>query len=184
MKVLTILEIEQNEVKNFVYENLPSDPSIPIKGRVYYNSSLNKLKIFNGITWDIIENNNSPTNIYGSEFDYVYDENGTLTNSITYITKLTLTTSSLPNGLYQIETNYGIVAERKDLFYVRATLNNVLMGSEHHAKVSDVNNIEYTSRKHIKTLSGINTIKLEFRSSTTATDITISNAALTLFRVR
>ena len=45
---LVDLNLNQNEVQNGVMQNLPSDPSNPIKGQVYFNTTTNKFK-FNDI---------------------------------------------------------------------------------------------------------------------------------------
>ena len=49
---LVDLNLNQNEVQNGVIQNLPSDPSNPIKGQVYFNTTTNKFRCYNGITWD------------------------------------------------------------------------------------------------------------------------------------
>lgn len=49
---LVDLNLNQNEVQNGVMQNLPSDPSNPIKGQVYFNTTTNKFRCYNGTTWD------------------------------------------------------------------------------------------------------------------------------------
>ena len=49
---LVDLNLNQNEVQNGVIQNLPSDPSNPIKGQVYFNTTTNKFRCYNGTTWD------------------------------------------------------------------------------------------------------------------------------------
>ena len=49
---LVDLNLNQNEVQNGVIQNLPSDPSNPIKGQVYFNTTTNRFRCFNGTTWD------------------------------------------------------------------------------------------------------------------------------------
>lgn len=49
---LVDLNLNQNEVQNGVIQNLASDPSNPIKGQVYFNTTTNKFRCFNGTTWD------------------------------------------------------------------------------------------------------------------------------------
>lgn len=49
---LVDLNLNQNEVQNGVIQNLPSDPSNPIKGQVYFNTTTNRFRCYNGTTWD------------------------------------------------------------------------------------------------------------------------------------
>ena len=46
--------MHQNEVRNMVVQGLPNDPSNPISGQTYYNTSINALKVFNGTDWDVL----------------------------------------------------------------------------------------------------------------------------------
>ena len=47
---LVDLNLNQNEVQNGVIQNLASDPSNPIKGQVYFNTTTNKFRCYNGTT--------------------------------------------------------------------------------------------------------------------------------------
>ena len=49
---LVDLNLNQNEVQNGVIQNLASDPANPIKGQVYFNTTTNKFRCYNGTTWD------------------------------------------------------------------------------------------------------------------------------------
>jgi len=44
--------LNQNEVQNGVIQNLASNPSNPIKGQVYFNTTTNRFRCYNGTTWD------------------------------------------------------------------------------------------------------------------------------------
>ena len=49
---LVDLNLNQNEVQNGVIQNLASDPANPIKGQVYFNTTINKFRCYNGKKWD------------------------------------------------------------------------------------------------------------------------------------
>jgi hypothetical protein len=54
MKFLTVLDLQKNELQNAVIQNLPSDPASPAQGQVYYNSSTDVLKVYDGSAWQVI----------------------------------------------------------------------------------------------------------------------------------
>lgn len=49
---LTDLNLNQNELQNAVIQNLASDPSSPYPGQTYFNTTTNRFRVYNGITWD------------------------------------------------------------------------------------------------------------------------------------
>lgn len=48
----TSINLTQNELQNARIHYLASDPSTPVTGQLYFNSSSNKLRTWNGSTWD------------------------------------------------------------------------------------------------------------------------------------
>jgi len=48
----TSINLTQNELQNARIHYLASDPSTPVVGQLYFNSSSNKLRTWNGSTWD------------------------------------------------------------------------------------------------------------------------------------
>jgi hypothetical protein len=54
MKFLTVLDLQKNELQNAVIQNLASDPSSPVQGQVYYNSTNDVLKVYDGSAWQVI----------------------------------------------------------------------------------------------------------------------------------
>lgn len=48
---LVSIDMSKNEILNMVFQNLTSDPSSPVEGQVYWHSSSDVLKIYNGSTW-------------------------------------------------------------------------------------------------------------------------------------
>lgn len=52
MQVLAVLNLNKNELQNPRAHNLGTDPSSPVLGQFYFNTSSNKLRVYNGSTWD------------------------------------------------------------------------------------------------------------------------------------
>lgn len=53
---LANLDIRQNQIKNVVIDKLSQEPSSPVVGQTYYNTTDNKVYTYNGTTWDILTN--------------------------------------------------------------------------------------------------------------------------------
>ena len=51
-QILVDINLNKNEIQNGVIQNLASDPSNAIAGQIYYNTTSNKLKYYNGTTWE------------------------------------------------------------------------------------------------------------------------------------
>ena len=49
-----VLNINKNEIQNARMQNLASEPSAPVVGQIFYNTTTNLFGIFNGATWDYI----------------------------------------------------------------------------------------------------------------------------------
>lgn len=52
---LVDLNLNQNEIQNGVIQNLASDPAEGLKGQLYFNTAVNKLRVFNGTEWINLE---------------------------------------------------------------------------------------------------------------------------------
>ncbi len=48
----TFLNLNQNEIRNFVLQNLPSDPNNGAEGQTYWNTTDKKIRFFNGTEWE------------------------------------------------------------------------------------------------------------------------------------
>ena len=55
-KVLTDLNLNQNELQNATIQNLASAPASPVAGQVYYNTATNKYMGYNGSAWVDLSN--------------------------------------------------------------------------------------------------------------------------------
>ena len=51
-KILTDINMNKLEAQNVAVQNLASDPSNPVKGQVYFNTTTNKFRCYNGSGWD------------------------------------------------------------------------------------------------------------------------------------
>lgn len=51
MQFLNALNLSQNELQNVRLQNLASDPGNPVTGQIYYNTSSNEVRFYNGTSW-------------------------------------------------------------------------------------------------------------------------------------
>lgn len=65
MNILTNVNLNQNEVQNFVIQNLAVAPSNPKEGQMYYDTSAKKVKIWDGEKW-VSGGSDAPARIVGS----------------------------------------------------------------------------------------------------------------------
>jgi hypothetical protein len=57
MKVLNNLDLVQNELRNARLQNLATAPSGPVAGQIYFDTALGYLRVYNGSSWDRIDDN-------------------------------------------------------------------------------------------------------------------------------
>lgn len=102
-KFLTPIDLNKLELQNAAIQNLATDPGSPVAGQVYYNTSLGKLKVFNGSTWVEVGNSQEQIEDYingliaaGGGISVDYDDDGnSLTIANTGVTSLTGTTNEV-----------------------------------------------------------------------------------------
>ena len=58
-KIISDLDLNQNEIQNAVVQNLASAPSNPVTGQTYYNTSDNTVYIHNGTSWTALSGGGS-----------------------------------------------------------------------------------------------------------------------------
>ena len=57
MKVLNNLDLVKNELQNARVQNLAASPSSPVVGQLYYDTVLGYLRVYNGSSWDRLDDN-------------------------------------------------------------------------------------------------------------------------------
>lgn len=55
MKFLSHIDLSQNELQNAALQRLASDPSSPVEGQVYYNTTADKIKYYDGAAWVTVD---------------------------------------------------------------------------------------------------------------------------------
>lgn len=147
----------------------------------------------NGKTWVCCDD--SPSNaiwkevggggVFGSEYQHIESLSESSTGSTTYVQKLQMTTTDLPSGNYMIMVSWdmGATQNRKnvkgrarlnDTGTYLATFDNLIDGSGDYVYVT-------VSAHHIKSLSGVNTIDIDYAKD--GGNAKIRNANITLYRV-
>ena len=53
-KFLTSIDLNKNELQNVALQNLSSDPSSPVAGQVYFNTTDHVVKQYNGSAWKVL----------------------------------------------------------------------------------------------------------------------------------
>ena len=101
---LVDLNLNQNEVQNGVIQNLASDPANPIKGQVYFNTTTNKFRCYNGTTWDEMGTGGGTVTSVGVE----NDTNGGLSISGSPITSSGTIKVGHSNILTNAQTTSGV----------------------------------------------------------------------------
>ena len=101
-KFLTPINLNQLELQNAVIQNLGSDPGTGVEGQLYYNSTANELRVYDGASWLPV----GSTEAIGDALDNIItdgtgistsynDGAGTLTITNTGVTSLTGTASEV-----------------------------------------------------------------------------------------
>lgn len=51
MKFLTNIDLQKNELQNAAIQNLATDPASPVQGQIYYNTTSDAIKVYDGAAW-------------------------------------------------------------------------------------------------------------------------------------
>jgi len=100
-KFLANLDLNQNELQNAVVQVLSANPSSPVTGQIYYNSSSNVLRYYDGTTWeDLAAGSGGETNqnafstiAVSGESDVVADQK---TDTLTFVAGSNVTITTTP----------------------------------------------------------------------------------------
>jgi hypothetical protein len=112
-RFLVSLDLGTNELQNAVIQNLPaaSEPS-GVKGRVYFDSTNNKLKVYDGTAWQplaIGANAASTVTLEGDVTGTANVSNGTITISTTIASNsVALGTDTTGNYVNDITAGTGV----------------------------------------------------------------------------
>jgi len=109
MKYLVDIDLAKNSLNNARVQNLAGDPSSPQKGQVYFNTTGNKFRIYNGTTWDEMGTSSAtgdmsasvydPTSVAGDAFDQDNMADGTTNKNYTATEKNRL--AAITDGDYK-----------------------------------------------------------------------------------
>jgi hypothetical protein len=70
---LTNIDLQNNQLVNFVVEKLAADPSSPATARIVFNTTTNKLEYYNGTTWVVLDNSSAA---YAADSDKLDAQHG------------------------------------------------------------------------------------------------------------
>lgn len=109
--ILCNIDMNQNEIKNALWDKLESAPEQPAVGQVYYNTTDNKPYIYNGTSWD------SLTNEGQTSIDYTNIENKPQINGVELVGNKTSADLGLVEAVAGkgLSTNDFTDAEKQDV---------------------------------------------------------------------
>ena len=131
-----------------------------------------------------IVNPKVPPIYYGQEFQYAADLSETTSTSQTPLIKVSLTTTDLPQGIYQIIGAW-LASHSSTASDMRfdMTLDGSMMGVRHiQREPKDIDNVYSYYKVYYEQISGVHTIALRFWNENNST--TISDATIQLMRVK
>jgi hypothetical protein len=146
---------------------------------IQYNTNFALLDVSNRMY-----NSNIPANLFGSQFNFVYDASESTTTNTAFQTKSILTVKNLPIGTYRVSVSYvGSGSSTSYQFESRVLINTVQEGGTHILRVSNTANYDPATRTFMKVLSGNTTIQLQWRTNNALGTARIRDAVIELWRV-
>lgn len=119
--------------------------------------------------------------VFGTQYQQATSEGVSSTTSATYQQKLRLTTTSLPAGTYMIQYSWEFNGNNNH-GWSRAQLNDTTDLNEDRYDSSQVDYILITGFA-LQSLSGVNTIDIDFRANSGGDTMLIRRARIALWRV-
>jgi len=81
VKFLNNIDLTQNELQNAALQNLGSAPGSPVSGQIYFDTNIDKVRVWDGAAWLIIPDGNTTANDFLTHLNF-NTENGTLTGTV------------------------------------------------------------------------------------------------------
>ena len=157
---------------------LPSDPSSPRQSQLYFNTTSNVLRVYNGTSWVNLGS------VFGQDYETVESLGTSSTTSSSYQNKLTLATGTSRNGTYLL---YWTATLNNDGDIGRVRLRNDTDGTtlgESRWKPSDSAERNIISSVAPIVLAGVTKdIIIQWRDDSGGNSQTLRDARITIFRV-
>ena len=171
-------QISQAELDVAVCDN---DPEVLIVDVT--ELAIGKVPQWDGTKWVPTVVSTGGSTVFGSEYLDVESETESSTSSTQYVQKVTMTTNDLPNGKYRIgwyvEAN---ATSTKGSVETQVDRGGVVLGNGRH-EPKDSNNWIECSGFRTETISGIQTIQLQFKRSGGNATAKVRRARLEIWRI-
>lgn len=147
---------------------------------------------FDGTDFNITDNGDgsctvgiSSSSIFGSEFQQNSSESSSTTTSSTFQQKLRMTTSSLPIGTYRIAWawEWNINSTSGDAEFQIELNDTTLLGTGRMESQDSLNYHPYCGFYYATSISGIQTIDIDYRVNSGGGTVTIRRARLEIWRI-
>lgn len=142
-----------------------------------------KVPQWDGTKWVVAEVTGGGGSVFGSEHHEVSSDTESSTTSTTNQTKATMTTSSLPNGKYRIGWFCELKSSsNKSSVEMETTMGGTVLGTG-RVEPKDTNNWEAYSGHYYDTISGVQTIDLNYSREGGNATASIRRARIEIWRI-